>query len=107
MKPSSIVASIVLVIAGLGAVAYWDDGREAAASLADFGQEQAVLAREVAASLRATSGRAGPSAAADRDALTPVEELGTVVALLRGPGGGCLARSSGQEILLAASRGRD
>ncbi len=100
MKPSSIVASIVLVIVGLGAVAYWDDQREAAASLADFGQEQAVLARELAASMRATARRMGLDAAAMRDAVTPVEEPGVVVALQRGPAGGCLVRSSGEEACL-------
>jgi signal transduction histidine kinase len=100
MKPSSIVATIVAAIAGLGAVAYWDDGREAAASLEDFGQEQALLAREVAASMLAASRRSGFDGAAIRDVVAPIEEAGAVVALLRAPGGTCLGRPSGGEVCM-------
>jgi two-component system NtrC family sensor kinase len=100
MKPASIVASIVLVIIGLGAAAYWDAAREASSALADFAREQASLAREVAASLRVASSESPGTLEAAHDAFAPIEEPGTVVALLRRPGARCLLLGSGGEICM-------
>ncbi len=47
----SIIVWMVLTIAGVGCIAYWDDQRESAAALADFAHEQVALARTAAASL--------------------------------------------------------
>ncbi len=49
--PRSIILWMVLTIAGVGGVAYWDDHRESEASLADFAHEQVSLARNAAATL--------------------------------------------------------
>jgi signal transduction histidine kinase len=85
MKPSSIVACIVACVVALGATALRDEQREAAAGLADFGQEQAALARQFAAAVRAaTRGNVDlPTAPAVRDAFASVEQPGEVVAVLR------------------------
>jgi signal transduction histidine kinase len=101
MKPLSIVALTVVAVAALGAAAYWDERKEAAAALGDFAREQAALAREVAASLRSESERSGSSGADTaipragvRSAFAPIEEPGVIVAFLRVPGGLGLATSS-------------
>jgi two-component system NtrC family sensor kinase len=89
MSPSSIVLSIVIAIATLGTIAYWDDAREARAGLNDFADEQAKLASGLAAALQARASlRVAPvvlGAEALRSAFAPFAEPETV-ALLRGPG---------------------
>ncbi|MGZ3457640.1 MAG: hypothetical protein ACXU86_03960, partial [Archangium sp.] len=46
-----LVVSMIAAVALVCALASWDDERESAAVLADFGQEQATLANAVAVSL--------------------------------------------------------
>ena len=52
-SPAVVIALVVACIGALGFVAYWDERREATASLADLGREQAALARQLAAAIRA------------------------------------------------------
>jgi signal transduction histidine kinase len=46
-----MVLSMLLAVATIAALAYWDEEREAAAALEDFAQEQATLASSLAAEL--------------------------------------------------------
>ena len=101
MKPPAIVAAIVACIVVLGATAYWDEQRESAAALADFAHEQAVLARQLAAVLRAsTRGSEGASLspAAVAEAFVSIDEPGVVVALVRPPGAHGLLRGGGTHV---------
>jgi len=98
VHPSSIVASIVACIVALGAAAYWDEGREASASLADFGREQATLARELASALRARLAASGGSelgAPPLGETFSSIEQPGEMVALLRAPRADGLALGAG------------
>ena len=56
VKTPSLLLWMVLTIAGVAVVAYWDEQREFAAALKDFGGEQAVLAQAVATTLRTEFG---------------------------------------------------
>src|ERR1700720_559039 len=104
VSPTSIVLAIVLAIAALGGIAYWDEQREARAALDDFAHEQATLASGVAAALEL---RASPQLApieldvlALRAAFAPVAEPETL-ALVRGPGRGDFIASTGEHFRLA------
>jgi len=46
-----LVLWMIAAVVGVGSLAYWDDARESAAVLEEFGQEQATLADTVAVSL--------------------------------------------------------
>jgi signal transduction histidine kinase len=90
MTSSRIGIWIVAAIVVLGAVAYWDEDRKAAESLADFATGQVMLAHAAATSLRDVP--AG-NAVSDviRDAaprLRAVQQPGDIVVLLRPPSGG-------------------
>jgi two-component system NtrC family sensor kinase len=89
MRPGAIVACTVACIVGLGCAAFWDGGRESAASLEDFAHEQTTLAREVAAALRSTSRVSGTGLdglpMGMSDAFEPIVEPGEVAAVIRSP----------------------
>jgi signal transduction histidine kinase len=81
---------MLLVIALVTGLAYWDEERESEAALQDFAAEQSTLAAALAANLsvhlaRTPEGSAQPAF----DALLAsmhVERLGEIVILVRGPG---------------------
>jgi two-component system, NtrC family, sensor kinase len=112
-----ILALMVLAILALGAVAVWDEQREAAAALDDFASEQSSLALEAAAALAAhlaqtplaTAPEAGGALLAP--AVRAVEAPGAVVALVQRPGVEGLLTTSGQTlrspVLEAALAGED
>jgi two-component system, NtrC family, sensor kinase len=103
MRPTSIVLSIVVAIAALGGVAYWDEAREASLALADFAHEQGTLARGVAADLSRRSSQ--PSAPLDvtdlRDSFAPVAEPESL-ALMQRPGQTEFIASNGTHIRVPA-----
>ena len=83
--------AMVLVVAVVGALAYWDGRREAAAALEDFGEDQAHLATAVSAELFAhlrnarrdawvvadgAPARVGPMALANTYAAVRMSEIG-------------------------------
>ncbi len=89
---SRIVAWMVLAVALLGAITYWDERRAGEAALADFGVEQAMVARAAAVSLRASLDN--PAEAVQQRTLSPslitrlraLEQPGNVIVLVRRPG---------------------
>jgi signal transduction histidine kinase len=87
MSSRLIVLGMVLTIALLGALASWDDRREAAASLADFAREQATLAREVAAGAASTD--------IERASAPVIEEPQERIVVVHVPGVAGLETSSG------------
>ncbi len=83
---------MVVAVALLGALTFWDERQAAQAALADYGAEQAMIARAAAGSVRATlESHAGVR---DDDAirlsfatrLRALEQPGNVVVLVRRPG---------------------
>ena len=91
-----ILLVMVLSILALGAIALWDEQREAAAALDDFAAEQQSLAREAAASLvervrNSNEPIAAPSTAA-------IEQPGSIVVLFQRPGDLALVTSGNVEI---------
>lgn len=68
-RAASLVGLMLLAVAIVAALAFWDEQRESAAALDDFAQEQATLADSVASEL------ATRLAAARRDALFIAESL--------------------------------
>jgi two-component system NtrC family sensor kinase len=98
MSPTSIVLSIVLAVAALGGIAYWDETREGKAALGDFAHEQATLASGLAAALetRIAKGSQRLDAVALRAAFAPVADAETL-ALLRGPGQAEFTATTGEE----------
>ena len=89
MTPARIIAWMVTVVALLGAVAYWDERREADAALADFGAGEEKVAAAAAVTMR-TAVDASPDGKIDpREAvaarLTPLEQPGRIEILLRRP----------------------
>jgi two-component system NtrC family sensor kinase len=93
MKRTRLMAAMGLALAGVLAVAVWDERREARAALDDFASEQTALARSAATSIldRVRTGdcdREGSSCL--REALATLrnsaEHPGTVLLLLKVPG---------------------
>lgn len=99
MSPSAIVLSIVLAIASLGGIAYWDEAREATAALDDFAHEQATVASGLAAALQTRAALQLVPVEFDplalRDAFAPVADPETL-ALLKPPGQSGFLTSSGR-----------
>ncbi len=102
VKTPSIVAWMLIAMAAVTALAYWDEQRESKAALDDFAEEQVTLAESLAASL----GERLKSGVPSKDALLrpPVELLaavrgierkGVVRVLLGRPGGSDLVGSDG------------
>jgi len=100
MKTPSVLAWMVFAIALVAVLAYWDEERESAASLDDFAQEQAKLARGLGVSLAV----AVPATAADGD-LAPVlarlgaaDQPGAVRVLVRAPSHDGLLSTAGTTV---------
>ena len=68
-KGPSVLLWMVLAIMMIAALAYWDEQRESAAALSDFGEEQAMLAKAASAALTVQL------SAAQKDALVIAREL--------------------------------
>ncbi|MEO6603452.1 MAG: HAMP domain-containing sensor histidine kinase [Polyangiaceae bacterium] len=62
MKTPSLMMWMVLAIAAVAVLAFWDAQREFAAALKDFAGEQTALAQAIATALRAQQASPGPSA---------------------------------------------
>jgi signal transduction histidine kinase len=100
MKTPSIVAWMLLAMALVTALAYWDEQRESKAALDDFTQEQVTLAESVAASLmeKLTGESKDALQAAPADlvaAIRAIEHRGLVRVLLRRPRNAELIGSDG------------
>ncbi len=100
MKTPSIVAWMLLAMALITALAYWDEQRESKAALDDFTQEQVTLAESVAASLgeklAGTPSRALETPPADLvAAIRAIEHRGMVRVLLQRPDQSELVGSEG------------
>jgi signal transduction histidine kinase len=112
IRRAALVGAMIMVVAAVAGLAYWDAERESAAALQDFAQEQATLASALGALIR-TRAQQDP-AAAERDVL---RELGSIerehalAILVRPPGASGLRATDGAEVasprLLAALRGPD
>jgi two-component system, NtrC family, sensor kinase len=99
-----MVLSIVSAIVCLGAIAYWDESREAKSALEDFAREQTTLAQGLAAAIAArvaTAQTSTPGTGELRDAFAPVSEPETL-ALLAGPGQTDFLASTGARVSLPA-----
>ncbi len=115
MKSSTIVVWVVVAIAALGGLEYWDEQREAGMALDDFAAEQATVAHGAAAALQACidSGPV-PGAEPSPELLAPleaVEDKGSVQVLVRRPGTDVLQTTSGAtvrapDIVAALSRAK-
>jgi two-component system NtrC family sensor kinase len=84
--PASLVALMVIAVAAVTALAFWDDARESADALDDFAQDQTTLAGSVASEietrLRVIDADAPPAKLLEG---THVERAGAVRILVRGP----------------------
>jgi two-component system, NtrC family, sensor kinase len=98
---SHIVAAMVAVVSVLGAVAWWDQRSQAQSALADFGVEQAMIARAATNGL-AEALSVPPSVneeAVLREAamrLRALEQPDNLVVLVRPPGAQCLLTLTGR-----------
>lgn len=88
----SLVLLMLLTVAAVALLAFWDEQRESAAALDDFAQEQATLASSVASELATrlagaqARGRATPSIELLLEGATRVERPGMVRVLVLEPG---------------------
>ncbi len=73
---------MVLAVAAVAALAFWDEQRESAAALDDFAHDQAALAGSVAAELETRLGRVAPDGRARVDGVAAEP---SVTALMEGP----------------------
>ncbi len=89
-RPGTLRLWMLVVIALVTGLAYWDEERESEAALRDFASEQSTLAASLAANLSAHLARAPESSVSPREeallGAMGVERLGEIVILLRGPG---------------------
>jgi signal transduction histidine kinase len=99
LRAPPILLLTVLAILVLGAIALWDERREAAAALDDFAGDQAALARELASAISARLEAASPPRVDAGAVLGPaaraIEHPGTVVVFLRERGKREAAREAG------------
>jgi two-component system, NtrC family, sensor kinase len=109
MKRSRLMGAMVLALAGVLAVAVWDERREAQAALDDFATEQTALAHSSATTLidRVRSGDcAQPESRCLADALATLRasavHAGTVEVLVGVPGQRLLLRTDGTAVAAPA-----
>ena len=91
VKTPSLMLWMMLAISIVAAIAYWDEQREFAAALRDFGGEQAALARAIAPTLQAGSARF-------RSAARSIERPRSLRVLLQEPSGQGLTTADGQPL---------
>jgi signal transduction histidine kinase len=97
-----IVLLMVLSILTFGAIAAWDERREAASALDDFAMEQSTLARAVASALAAQldagDTTSPPLQARAARVAFAVERPGAIIALVQAPGTPALTAISGATV---------
>lgn len=87
VRLGALVAAMVAAMAVVGALATWDAAREADASLEDFAEQQAVIARAASAELAARlPARAQEPPAEVVRSLARLEDPAERLVLVRGPG---------------------
>jgi two-component system, NtrC family, sensor kinase len=90
---------MVVVIAAIALLAYWDAERESTAALQDFAEGQTTLAAALGAALRIQSSNGAPLDAPDVLAeLRPIERTRTLVIFLHRPGEAVLRATDGSEV---------
>jgi two-component system NtrC family sensor kinase len=105
VKTPSIVAWMLVAMAAVTALAYWDEQRESRAALDDLAQEQATLAGAVASSLGERLANMPLSDALHAPpadllaAVRAIEQKGLVRVLLARPGGSDLVGSDGSVVV--------
>src|SRR5262245_47947589 len=82
MRTRWLVLSMIVAVAAVGTLAYWNERGRSDAEIADFGDEQASVAEAAALALGPA-----PDAATARRVLAPLEHLGRVRVLVAAPGG--------------------
>lgn len=112
VKPSRLLAVMVLALAAVLAVALWDERREARAALDDFASEQTALARSAATAIldRVRLPDCGrPESPCVGEALATLrrstEQPGTVRVLVQAPGQPRLLGTDGTSVDAAAVKG--
>jgi signal transduction histidine kinase len=88
-----LIGAMVVIVAAIAGVSYWDVRRESQAAFADFADEQTTLARALAANLPATAEEATLMAG-----LRSVERERALVVLARRAGDGPLRTTSGGSV---------
>jgi two-component system NtrC family sensor kinase len=112
-RDTALIASMVLALSGIAALATWDAERESAKALEDFGREQETVAKSVAASVRSRLREAQRGPAEGRpgarlrpegmlDGVASIERPGSLLLLLREPGSTSFSPTRGREISAAA-----
>lgn len=98
IRRALLVGAMMVVVASVAGLAYWDAERESGAALTDFAQEQATLASALGALLR-THARAGALTEADilRE-LRSIERENALAILIRPPGEADLRSTEGATI---------
>ncbi len=94
-----LIGAMVLIVAAIAALSYWDARRESDAALQDFAAEQTTLARALAASFSARV--AGATTAALLPSLRSIERERALVLLARRAGDGRLLTTSGRVVTSA------
>jgi signal transduction histidine kinase len=107
-----LIAAMIVVVASVAGLAYWDAERESAAALQDFAQEQATLASALGALLRTRVQREGAPGNGDMlRELRSIERAGALAILVRAPGDANLRATDGTAVdssrILDALRGAD
>jgi len=89
LHASALVWAMIGVVVAVSGVAYWDEERESTAALEDFAQEQATLAKSLAAALQVRLKESKPASlvpSALVEGLGAVERPAALVVLLLPPG---------------------
>ena len=94
-----LIGAMVLIVAAIAALSYWDARRESDAALQDFADEQTTLARALAASFSARVADATTEAALS--SLRAVERERALVLLARRASDGRLLTTSGRVVTSA------
>jgi signal transduction histidine kinase len=110
VKTSSIFGWMLIAMAAVTALAYWDEQRESKAALEDFAREQVALAGALATSLGERLPDLAPSEALREPpvnllaAVNAIEREGLVRVLLLRPGGSALVGADGSVVVEPAIR---
>jgi two-component system, NtrC family, sensor kinase len=100
LQRGTVIAAMVLIVAAIAGLAYWDAARESTAALQDFAEEQATLAGALGAALRI---RTGPSGAITENdvlaGLRSVERPMSLALFLRRRGDSVLRATDGRLVI--------